>query len=68
MIDKETENVAYFKYLGSIITNDARCTRETKSRISMAKAAFDKERALFTGKLNFKGETSTMLHLQYSSV
>ena len=38
MIDqKQLENVEYFKYLGSMITNDGRCTREIKSRIAMAK-------------------------------
>jgi hypothetical protein len=30
------ENVEYFNYLGSMITSDARCTREIKSRIAMA--------------------------------
>jgi hypothetical protein len=35
------ENAECFKYLGSMITNDARCTREIKSRIAMAKAAFN---------------------------
>jgi hypothetical protein len=34
-----------------MITNDARCTHEIKSRIVMAKAAFNKKKALFTGKL-----------------
>ena len=34
----------YFKYLGSVITNVARCTREIKSRIAMAKAAFNKKK------------------------
>jgi hypothetical protein len=33
-----------------MITNDARCTREIKSRIAMAKAAFNKKN-LFTIKL-----------------
>jgi hypothetical protein len=48
MIDqKQPENVEYFKYLDSMITNDARCIRETKSRIAMAKAAFSKKRTLF---------------------
>jgi hypothetical protein len=28
------------KYLGSILTNDGRCTCEIKSRIAMAKAAY----------------------------
>jgi hypothetical protein len=34
-----------------LITNDARCTREIKSRIAMAKAAFNKK-TLFTSKLD----------------
>jgi hypothetical protein len=51
MIDqKQLQNVEYFNYLGNMITNDARCTRETKSRISIAKAAFKKN--LFTSKLD----------------
>ena len=48
MIDqKQLENVKYFKYLGSILTNDGRCTCEIKSRITMAKAAFNKKKTLF---------------------
>ena len=48
MLDqKQLENVEYFNYLGSMITNDARCTREIKSRIAMTKAAFNKN-TLFT--------------------
>jgi hypothetical protein len=45
MIDqKQLENVEYFNYLGSMITNDA--------RIAMAKAAFNKKKNLFTSKLD----------------
>jgi hypothetical protein len=44
--------VEYFTYLGSTIANDARCTREIKSRIAMAKAAFNKKKVLFTKKLD----------------
>jgi hypothetical protein len=44
--------VEYFNYLGSVITSDARCTREIKSRIVMAKAAFDKKKNIFTSKLD----------------
>jgi hypothetical protein len=52
MIDqKQLENVEYFNYLGSMITNDARCTREIKSRFSMARAAFNKK-TLFNSKLD----------------
>jgi hypothetical protein len=53
MIDKnQLKNVEYFKYLGSMITNDARCTWEIKSRIITAKAAFSKKQNLFTSKLD----------------
>jgi hypothetical protein len=43
IVQKQLENVECFKYLGSILTNDGRCTREIKSRITMAKAAFNKK-------------------------
>ena len=53
MIDqKQLENVECFKYLGSMLTNDGRCTRKIKSRIAMAKAAFSKKKTLFTRKLD----------------
>ena len=48
---KQMQNVEYFSYLGSMI-NDARCTREIKSRITTAKAAFYKKEDLFTRKLD----------------
>jgi hypothetical protein len=35
-----------------MITNNARCTCEIKSKIGMAKAAFDKKKTLFTSKLD----------------
>jgi hypothetical protein len=41
---KQLENVESFKYLGSILTNDGRCTCEIKCRIAMAKATFNKKR------------------------
>ena len=55
MIDqKQLENVESFKYLGSMLTNNGRCTCEIKSRIAMAKAALNKKRALFTNTLDLK--------------
>jgi hypothetical protein len=48
---KKLENMEYFNYLGIKITNYARCTREIKSRIAMAKTAFNKKKTLFTSKL-----------------
>jgi hypothetical protein len=60
MIDqKQMDNVEYFNCVGSMLTKDARCTREMKSRIAMAKAIF-KKKNLFTSKLDlkFREETS----------
>jgi hypothetical protein len=51
---KPVENVEEFNYLGSMITNAARCTREIKARIAMAKAAFNKKKTLFTIKLDLE--------------
>jgi hypothetical protein len=51
MVDqKQLENVEYFNYLGSMITNYARCTREARSRIALTKAAVNKK-TLLTSKL-----------------
>ena len=53
MIDQQLENVECFKYLGSVLTNDGRCTWEIKSRITMAKTAFNKKKkTVFTSKLD----------------
>jgi len=46
--------VESFKYLGSILTNDGRCTCEIKCMIAMAKAAFNKKRTLFIGTLDLE--------------
>jgi hypothetical protein len=37
-----------------MLTNDGRFTCEIKSRIAMAKAAFNKKRALFTRKMDLE--------------
>jgi hypothetical protein len=52
-----------------MLTNDARITHEIKSRIAMAKAAFNKKKTLHqhTG-LKFKEETSEMLCLEHGFV
>jgi hypothetical protein len=51
---KQLENVESFKYLGSILTNNGRCTCEINCRIAMAKAAFNKKRALFASTLDLE--------------
>jgi hypothetical protein len=47
---KVLENVKYFKYFNSLITNESKCKREIKSRISITKAAYKNNR-LLTKKL-----------------
>jgi hypothetical protein len=52
MIDKkQPENVEYFNYLGRMITSDARCVREIKSRIDVEKQHLITRR-IFTSKLD----------------
>jgi hypothetical protein len=51
---KQLENMETFKYLGSILTNDGRCTCEIKCRIAMAKCAFNKKRIPFTSTLDLE--------------
>jgi len=48
---KQLKNVEHLNYLCNIITKDARCTHEIKSRIAMAKPAFRKKKSPFTSKL-----------------
>jgi hypothetical protein len=37
--------------MSGLITNDERCTGEIKSKIAMAKAAFNKKKTLFASKM-----------------
>jgi hypothetical protein len=55
--------VESFKYLGGILTNDGRGTCEIKCRIAMAKAAFNKKRALFTNKMDLELRKKLVIHL-----
>jgi len=50
---KRQENAEYFNSLGSMITYDARCTREIKSRIAMVKkgGAFNMKNNISSSKL-----------------
>jgi hypothetical protein len=50
-ISKTCAELEYLSYLGSLVTDDARCTREIKYRIITAKAAF-KKKTLFTSKMD----------------
>jgi len=55
--------------LFSLITSDASCICDIKSRIAMVKVACNKKKTLphQTG-CKFKGETNEMLHLEHSYV
>jgi len=66
MIDlKQRENVEYFKYVCSLITNDVKCLREIKSRIDMAKAAVNKKKNFHQQiRLKFKEEISEIWTLR----
>lgn len=48
--NKEIIQINYFKYLGSIITDDGKSIKEIKSRIGQAKNTFLKKRKLLTSK------------------
>ena len=45
-------NNIMFTLSNKTLTNDGRCTCEIKSRIAMAKGAFNKKKILFTSKLD----------------
>jgi hypothetical protein len=47
------ENMEYFSSLSSMITNNAILTRENKSRIASAKAAFNRRKTFATSKMEF---------------
>jgi len=65
MLDQQLENVVHFNYVGSMTTNDTRCICEIKSRIAIAKAAFNKKEAFDQQiGLQFKEETSKVLHME----
>src|SRR6476619_4721019 len=46
--DQSVEQVSKFRYLGSLIAEDGRCLDDVKTRIGMAKDAFNKRKELLT--------------------
>ena len=70
MIDqKQLANVEYFNFIGTLITNNARCICEIKSRTAMAKTKLKKKKKDSFHQqigLKFKVETSKVLHLEHS--
>jgi hypothetical protein len=65
---KTTGESGNFNYLDCLVTNDARCTCEIKSRIAMAKAAFNKKTLHQQTELKSKEETSKMPRMEHSFV
>ena len=53
------EQVTHFKYLGSWITEDARCDEDTRTRVGMAKATFWRNKELMRRNIRF----STMMKI-----
>ena len=49
---KEIKQVTEFCYLGSLISDDAKCHTEIKKRIAMGKEAFTKRKELLKEELN----------------
>ena len=48
----QPRNMEYLKYVRNIITNDARCTQEVKSRIAIANAFQQEEGSFLTRNLD----------------
>jgi hypothetical protein len=64
IVPKYLQNVEHLNYLASMITNETRFTREIKSRIAMAKAAFNKKETIHQQSvLKFWEEACKLLHL-----
>jgi len=63
---KQLQNVEYFKYLGSMMTYDAKCTLEIQD--CHGKKGIQQEEDLFHQQsgLKFKEETSKVQHLEHS--
>jgi hypothetical protein len=60
MVDqKQLENVEYVNRLGSVITNDARCTRGIKCGIAMAKGALNAKKIFCHQQIGLKLKDET---------
>jgi hypothetical protein len=52
--DQQLDNMENFNNLGSMITNDAGCRSEIKSRNAVTTEEFNKQKIVFTSKLDFQ--------------
>jgi hypothetical protein len=55
-----------FQVFTCLTTNDARCTSDTKFGITMAKAAFNRKKTLFTSKLDLNLRKKLIKHYIWS--
>src|SRR6476619_1191382 len=60
---QSVEHVSKFRYLGSIILEDGRCLDDVKTRIGMAKDAFNKRKELLTRSIRVDLERGWLKHL-----
>jgi hypothetical protein len=49
---KQVDNLEQFKYLSSMMINEARYTHEIKSGVTMKKSAFNRKKSIFISKLD----------------
>ena len=62
---QQVEKVTAFKYLGSIISSDGRCTEEIRTRIAMAKA-FMRTKQLLTKGLDIRTKKNIVKSIIWS--
>ena len=66
---KQLKNVKYSRYLGSVITSNARRTRTIKPSIAMVKVAINRKKTFHQLiAIKLKEETSEMLNLEHNTV
>ena len=66
---KELENLKYFNYLCSILTDDGMCTCEIKSMIAMEKLHLTRRRNFYQQiGIKFEEVTSELLRLEHGSL
>ena len=63
---KQLQQVKEFRYLGSVITRNAKCHEDIKKRIAIAKAAFNKRREIFTKSIGINTRKRIMKCLVWS--
>ena len=63
---KDLEHVPKFKYLGGLLCEDGRCSKEICVRIGLAKIAFAERRELFTKNIGLSLEKRLVKTLVWS--